>query len=81
MTDPKRQPFPAGGLFSTASDVGVFCQMILNGGTFQGKKYLSEEAVRQMTSTQTGDLLNKGKGENGYGLGLSTSRKARGEAR
>ena len=76
LTDPKRQPFPAGGLFSTAADVGVFGQMILNGGTFRGKKYLSEDAVREMTSTQTGDLLNKGKGENGYGLGLSTSRKA-----
>ena len=46
LTDPKRQPFPAGGLFSTASDVGVFCQMILNGGTYKGKQYLSEEAVR-----------------------------------
>ncbi len=80
LTDPKRQPFPAGGLFSTAADVGVFGQMILNGGTFRGKKYLSEDAVREMTSTQTGDLLNKGKGENGYGLGLSTSRKARGDA-
>jgi CubicO group peptidase (beta-lactamase class C family) len=32
-----------------------------------------------MTSTQTGDLLNKGKGENGYGLGFSTSRKSSGD--
>ena len=79
LTDRKRQPMPAGGLFSTASDVGVFCQMVLNGGTFQGKKYLSEDAVRQMTSTQTGDLLNQGKGENGYGLGWQTSRQSRGE--
>ena len=80
LTDRKRQPMPAGGLFSTASDVGVFCQMVLNGGTFQGKNYLSEDAVRQMTSTQTGDLLNQGKGENGYGLGWQTSRKCRGDS-
>ena len=80
LTDPKRQPFPAGGLFSTAADVGVFGQMILNGGTYGGKQYLSEDAVRQMTSTQTGDLLNQGKGEGGYGLGWSTSRKARADA-
>jgi CubicO group peptidase (beta-lactamase class C family) len=80
LTDAKRQPFPAGGLFSTASDVGVFCQMVLNGGTYQGKRCLSEDAVRQMTSTQTGDLLNQGKGENGYGLGWSTTRKARPDA-
>ncbi len=80
LTDRKRQPMPAGGLFSTASDVGVFCQMVLNGGTYQGKKYLSEDAVRQMTSTQTGDLLNQGKGENGYGLGWQTSRKSHGDS-
>ena len=80
LTDRKRQPMPGGGLFSTASDVGAFCQMVLNGGTYQGKRCLSEEAVRQMTSTQTGDLLNGGKGENGYGLGWFTSRKSHGAA-
>ena len=80
LTDRKRQPMPAGGLFSTALDVGVFCQMILNGGTLADKKYLSQDAIRQMTSTQTGDLLNQGKGEGGYGLGLSTTRKSHGDA-
>ena len=80
LSDHKRQPMPAGGLFSTASDVGAFCQMVLNGGTFRGKKYLSEDAVRQMTSTQTGDLLNHGKGDNGYGLGWQTSHKSKGDA-
>jgi len=30
-----------------------------------------------MTGTQTDDLLNKGKGEGGYGLGFSTTRKAK----
>jgi CubicO group peptidase (beta-lactamase class C family) len=77
LADPKRQPMPAGGLFSTATDVAAFCQMFLNGGTRAGKRLLSEDAVRQMTSTQTGDLLNQGKGENGYGFGLSTTRNAR----
>ena len=37
------------------SDVGRFCQMVLNGGIFEGKRYLSEAAVKQMTSKQTGD--------------------------
>ncbi|MBN9120961.1 MAG: beta-lactamase family protein [Planctomycetes bacterium] len=75
---PSRQPMPAGGLFSTAKDVGAFGQMILRGGTApDGTRLLSEVAVREMTGTQTGDLLNKGKGENGYGLGLSTARKAK----
>jgi len=60
-----RQPMPAGGLFSTASDLARFCQMVLNGGQFEGKRYLSEAAVQQMTSKQTGDLPN------GYGFGWS----------
>ncbi len=79
LTKPKRHPYPAGGLFSTASDVGTFCRMILNGGELDGKRYLSQSAVRAMTSTQTGDLLNQGKGEGGYGLGWSTSKKSRGD--
>lgn len=77
LSDPTRQPCPGGGLFSTAKDVAVFGQMILRGGTYDGKRILSEAAIREMTGTQTDDLLNKGKGEGGYGLGLSTSRKAK----
>jgi CubicO group peptidase (beta-lactamase class C family) len=74
----KRHPYPAGGLFSTATDLARFCQMIANGGTLDGRRYVSESAVRAMTSTQTGALLNGGRGEHGYGLGWSTSRNARG---
>ncbi len=76
LNDSKRGPCPAGGYFSTAADMGIFCQMVLNGGVYAGRRYVSEASVREMTSTQTGDLLNKGKGEGGYGLGWSTSRKA-----
>lgn len=68
LSDPKRQPFPGGGLFSTASDVGVFCQMVMNGGEYKGKRYLSEAAVKTMTSKQTGDGV-----KTGYGVGWSTS--------
>jgi CubicO group peptidase (beta-lactamase class C family) len=53
LSDRKRQPMPAGGLFSTARDVGVFCQMMLNGGAWNGKRYLSESAVKEMTRRQT----------------------------
>jgi CubicO group peptidase (beta-lactamase class C family) len=76
LANRKRGPSPAGGFFSTAADVSLFCRMILNGGAYEGKRYLSEAAVREMTSTQTGHLLDKEKGESGYGLGWSTSRKA-----
>jgi len=77
LNDPARQPFAAGGLFSTAKDVGAFGQMILSGGMYNGKRILSEAAIREMTGTQTGDILNKGKGEGGYGLGLSTRKMAK----
>jgi CubicO group peptidase (beta-lactamase class C family) len=67
LSDRHRQPMPAGGLFSTASDVGRFCQMVLNGGTLEGKRYLSEDAVKQMTSKQTGAAIKVN-----YGLGWAT---------
>lgn len=50
--------------------------MLLNGGEFGGKQYISRNSIREMGSTQTGDLLNQGKGEGGYGLGWQTERKA-----
>lgn len=65
---PGRHVSPGGGLFSTAGDLARFCQMLLNGGTFEGKRYLSEESVRAMTTKQTGDAL-----PNHYGFGLSAS--------
>ncbi|HEV3438944.1 MAG TPA: serine hydrolase domain-containing protein [Gemmata sp.] len=80
LTDRKRQPMPAGGLFATAADVAAFCQMVLSGGTTaDGKRILSEASVREMTSIQTGDISNKKKGEKDYGLGLSTTRESKGE--
>ncbi len=71
LGDRKRQPVPAGGLFSTAGDLGTFCRMILNGGVFDGKRYLSTSAITEMTSRQTGDAIKEG-----YGLGWATSAKA-----
>ena len=67
LSDRRRQPMPAGGLFSTAADVGRFCQMILNGGELDGKRCVSEASVKQMTSKQTAEAL-----KDGYGLGWST---------
>lgn len=67
LTDRHRGVSPAGGLFSTATDVSIFCRMILNGGVYAGKRYLSETAVKEMTSKQTGALPQN------YGFGWSTS--------
>lgn len=49
-------PLGNGGLFCSGPDYARFCQMLLNGGTFQGKRYLSPAAVKLMTTVQTGDL-------------------------
>ncbi|MGO8691567.1 MAG: serine hydrolase domain-containing protein [Thermoguttaceae bacterium] len=65
LDDPKRQPMPAGGLFSTAADVSLFYRMLANGGALAGKRFLSEQAVRDMTTPQPGNP--------GYGLALSVS--------
>jgi CubicO group peptidase (beta-lactamase class C family) len=81
LDDRQRQPIPGSGLFSTASDISLFCRMILGGGVFRGRRYLSEKSLHQMTTTQTGDLLGKGAGKGGYGLGWFTVKTAPGEGR
>ena len=53
LDDPKRQAIPAGGYFSTASDMAKLCQMILNGGVANGKTYLSPSALKLMLTKQT----------------------------
>lgn len=63
-----RYPMPAGGIFSTAEDVSKFCRMILNGGLLDGKRYISRQALNEMTSKQ-----NQGLGGKDYGFGWSVS--------
>jgi CubicO group peptidase (beta-lactamase class C family) len=62
----KRFPMPAGGLFSTAGDIAKFYRMLLNGGELDGKRYLSEKAVHELTSRQTPAEFKES-----YGLGFS----------
>jgi CubicO group peptidase (beta-lactamase class C family) len=40
------------GVFSTARDLAVFAQMILDGGVYKGKRILSKEAVKLMNENQ-----------------------------
>lgn len=60
-----RQPMPAGGLYSTAADVAKFCQMLLRGGEFGGKRYISVAALKQLMTKQTAEGLNP------YSLGFA----------
>src|SRR5205085_5768440 len=54
------------GLSSTIYDYGVFLQMLLNGGKYDGKQLLSRNTVRLMTMNQIGDLSL---GDDKFGLG------------
>ncbi|MBM3868820.1 MAG: beta-lactamase family protein [Verrucomicrobia bacterium] len=56
LHDPKRTPFPAGGLYSCARDLGQLYQMLLNDGELDGKRYLKAATLKQMTTNQLGDL-------------------------
>ena len=51
-----RMPLAAGGLFSTAADLAKMYQMVLNGGSLNGHKFLKSETLKLMTTNQTGDL-------------------------
>jgi CubicO group peptidase (beta-lactamase class C family) len=66
LSDPRRHPMPGGGLFSTADDCARFLRMVMNGGTLDGRRYLSDAAVKEMTKRQTPESLKES-----YGLGWS----------
>jgi CubicO group peptidase (beta-lactamase class C family) len=65
----KKYAMPAGGYFSTAQDLGRLCRMLLRGGELDGRRYLSEKAVRTMSSPQLGDV--KLSAQESYGVGVS----------
>lgn len=62
------------GLSGTLYDYAVFLQMVLNGGEYGGKRFLSPTTVRLITTNQIGDL---NQGINKFGLGFAiTSEKS-----
>ncbi len=77
--EPENPPQGNGGLFSTAEDYARFCQMLLNRGTAGGRRYLSERAMRALSTVQTGELptgffsaAEFGSRGSHYGWGLGT---------
>lgn len=63
-----KQYFSGGAdLTSTAFDYAVFLQMLLNGGTYNGREILSPRTVEMMTSNQLDFSYN---GTDGFGLGF-----------
>jgi CubicO group peptidase (beta-lactamase class C family) len=75
-----RDHYPAsnGGLFSTAPDYTRFAQMLLGGGVLDGRRYLTAESVRMMSTVQTGDLVTGFTPGNGWGLGVCIVRQPQG---
>jgi CubicO group peptidase (beta-lactamase class C family) len=61
----------SGGLMSTAEDYLQFAQMLVNGGTLNGKRYLSPKTVELMTSNHTGDMVNGQFGRPARGMGFA----------
>jgi len=60
---------PEYAMFSTAQDLAAFYQMMLNGGTYNGKRLLSRPAVELMTALHTGEMEPAGHSPGkGYGL-------------
>lgn len=62
------------GLSSTIYDYGVFLQMLLNNGVYNGKRLLSRNSVRIMTQNQIGDIPFRGDDRFGLGFQLITEK-------
>ena len=77
-TKPKKMQFASGGMVSTMADYTRFVQMLLNGGSFEGKTYLKPETFKLMTTDKVGPGSDVGRdyfyfpGDGfGFGLGLA----------
>lgn len=73
-----KHPIPAGGLFSTGSDLAKLYAMMLNKGTRGNTRFLSEKAVEEMTKVQTGDLKAGFVDGMGFGYGWGVVREPKG---
>jgi uncharacterized protein YbbC (DUF1343 family)/CubicO group peptidase (beta-lactamase class C family) len=50
------------GVFSTADDLARYCRMLMQGGTLDGRRYLSEDTVRAMFTPYTIGETTRGLG-------------------
>jgi len=73
-----KYPFPEGGMYSTALDLASFYQMMLNGGSYNGKRILSRATAEMMTEVHTGELQAGHSPGMGYGLAWAVVRTADG---
>lgn len=69
VSGPKTYFSGGAGLLSTIEDYAKFCQMLLNGGTFNGRRILGRKTVELMGRNHIGDL-NVWDRNDKFGLGL-----------
>ena len=65
-----------GGLVGTVMDYARFAQMLLNGGTLDGRRYLGPRTIAYMASDHMGDVIKRGPYDlvgpgHKFGLGFS----------
>lgn len=79
LTDECEDSHAVTTMFSTAADLARFAQMLLSGGTFGGKRYLTQASIDEMTRNQLSDEVQQtvpGAGPPdhiSYGLGWGVS--------
>lgn len=72
---------PEGGIYSTATDLAAFYQMMLNHGVLGGRRILSRAGVDVMTTLHTSDIPAGFAPGMGYGLTWSVVRAPEGTLR
>jgi CubicO group peptidase (beta-lactamase class C family) len=75
---PRRAEPGGSGMVGTVGDYARFAQMLLNGGTYQGRRYLKPETVALMASDHIGPETGIGRdyayypgATSGFGLGFA----------
>jgi CubicO group peptidase (beta-lactamase class C family) len=75
---PRKAESGGAGMVGTVGDYARFAQMLLNGGTYEGRRYLKAETIALMTSDHIGpetkiarDYLYYPGANSGFGLGFA----------
>jgi CubicO group peptidase (beta-lactamase class C family) len=75
---PRRWESGGAGMVGTIGDYAHFLQMLLNGGTFEGRRYLKPETIALTTSDHIGPETKIARGQfyfpgddSGFGLGFA----------
>jgi CubicO group peptidase (beta-lactamase class C family) len=76
IMQPRKSEGGGAGMIGTVGDYARFCQMLLNGGTYEGRTYLKPGTIALMASDHTGpEIVRDGAyypgATSGFGLGFA----------